>query len=86
MFIPYFAIPFFFIFQRKDKRKLWQKGAMSIEPEPIANTSLSESEHKGLPINVIKTFINLELPTLTQKILLKYIQMVLILSKLLSKL
>lgn len=67
LFIPYFAIPFFFIFQRKDKRKLWQKGAMSIEPEPIANTSLSESEHKGLPINVIKNFINLELPTLTQK-------------------
>ncbi|MDE4980461.1 cardiolipin synthase, partial [Francisella tularensis subsp. holarctica] len=40
---------------------------MSIEPEPISNTSLSESEHKGLPINVIKTFINIELPTLTQK-------------------
>ncbi|OIN83461.1 cardiolipin synthase [Francisella sp. TX07-6608] len=67
LFIPYFAIPFFFIFQRKDKRKLWQKGTMSIEPEPIATTSLSESEHKGLPINVIKSFINLELPTLTQK-------------------
>ncbi|MDE4953079.1 cardiolipin synthase, partial [Francisella tularensis subsp. holarctica] len=45
LFIPYFAIPFFFIFQRKDIRKLCQKGAMSIETEPIANTSLSESEH-----------------------------------------
>ncbi|MDE4942592.1 PLDc N-terminal domain-containing protein, partial [Francisella tularensis] len=33
LFIPYFAIPFFFIFQRKDKRKIWQKGAMRIEQD-----------------------------------------------------
>ncbi len=25
LFILYIAIPFFFIFQRKDKRKFWQK-------------------------------------------------------------
>lgn len=68
LFIPYIAIPFFFIFQRKDKRKFWQKSTMNIQGlQPLAKAAINKSTYKDLPINVIKTFTNLELPTLTQK-------------------
>lgn len=35
LFIPYVAIPFFFIFQRKDKRRFWQKGSMIIDDSAV---------------------------------------------------
>lgn len=44
LFIPYIAIPFFFIFQRKDKRSFWQKEAMNISQPSLDLFCLDKSE------------------------------------------
>ncbi|AEI36299.1 cardiolipin synthase [Francisella salina] len=68
LFIPYVAIPFFFIFQRKDKRKFWQKNAMSMDDtESFDKSCIYQNSCQDLPVSVIRTFSNLELPTLTMK-------------------
>lgn len=68
LFIPYIAIPFFFIFQRKDKRKFWQKNAMSMDDTKSFDKScIYQNSCQDLPVSVIRTFSNLELSTLTMK-------------------
>ncbi|MED7788826.1 cardiolipin synthase [Francisella sp. 19X1-34] len=66
LFVPYVAIPFFFIFQRKGKRRFWQKKTMSINGSSYFDEIHFKSSYsKDLPINVIKTFLNFKLPTLS---------------------
>jgi cardiolipin synthase len=66
LFVPYVAIPFFFIFQRKDKRRFRQKKTMSINgSSSFEKVCLNTNHCQELPMNVITTFSNLELPTLT---------------------
>ena len=68
LFIPYIAIPFFFIFQRKDTRKFWQKEEMSIREYPTEQICIDENLIcRNLPTNVINVFSSLELPTLTTR-------------------
>ncbi|QIW10170.1 cardiolipin synthase [Francisella sp. LA112445] len=68
LFIPYIAIPFFFIFQRKDKRSFWQKETMDISQPAIQEICLAK-EHKcqNLPMDIINVFSSMGLPTLTGK-------------------
>lgn len=66
LFIPYVAIPFFFIFGRKDKRKFWQKERMSIKQPHVKEFCLTDNNNcKPLPSNTINVFSNMELNTLT---------------------
>ncbi|API86795.1 cardiolipin synthase [Francisella uliginis] len=66
LFIPYVAIPFFFIFQRKDRRRFWQKKTMNIDSSASFEKICLTNDHcQELPKNVINTFSNLDLPTLT---------------------
>ncbi|MED7818439.1 MULTISPECIES: phospholipase D-like domain-containing protein [unclassified Francisella] len=65
LFIPYIAIPFFFIFQRKGARRFWQKKTMDIYSSSSANSYLRNDVNEELPKNVVTTFSNLKLPTLT---------------------
>ncbi|QIV94543.1 cardiolipin synthase [Allofrancisella frigidaquae] len=66
LFIPYIAIPFFFIFQRKDRRSFWQKEAMSIRQPSLENICIKgDTAYRNLPTDIINVFSNLELPTLT---------------------
>ena len=68
LFIPYIAIPFFFIFQRKDKRSFWQKETMNISQPSLELFCLDKSDNcKNLPIETISVFTNMDLPTLTSK-------------------
>ena len=68
LFIPYIAIPFFFIFQRKDTRKFWQKEDMSIREYPNEYICIDKDlACRDLPTNVINVFSSLELPTLTTR-------------------
>lgn len=68
LFIPYIAIPFFFIFQRKDKRSFWQKEAMNISQPSLDLFCLDKSEScKNLPNEIINVFANMDLNTLTTK-------------------
>ncbi|BCD91038.1 cardiolipin synthase [Francisella halioticida] len=68
LFIPYVAIPFFFIFQRKDKRSFWQKETMDISQPTLQKTCLTK-EHKcqDLPMDTINVFSSMDLPTLRGK-------------------
>ena len=68
LFIPYIAIPFFFVFQRKDKRSFWQKETMDISQPSIQEICLTR-EHKcqNLPMDTINVFSSMGLPTLTGK-------------------
>lgn len=66
LFIPYVAIPFFFIFQRKDKRKFWQKEKMNIKQPHVSEFCLTDSDScKSLPHDMINVFSNMKLNTLT---------------------
>lgn len=68
LFIPYIAIPFFFIFQRKDKRKFWQKENMSIKQPYVKEFCLADNDKcKALPSDVINVFSNMKLNTLTSQ-------------------
>lgn len=68
LFIPYMAIPFFFIFQRKDKRSFWQKENMDISESSLQSFCINDSDScKNLPIETINVFTNMDLPTLTSK-------------------
>ena len=68
LFIPYVAIPFFFIFQRKDKRSFWQKENMDISESGLQSFCINDSDScKNLPIETINVFTNMDLPTLTSK-------------------
>ncbi len=68
LFIPYIAIPFFFIFKRKDTRKFWQKEKMSIREYPAENIYIYKHlSCRDLPTNVINVFSSLELSTLTTR-------------------
>ncbi|MBK2295774.1 cardiolipin synthase [Francisella philomiragia] len=68
LFIPYVAIPFFFIFQRKDKRSFWQKENMDISESSLQSFCINDSDScKNLPIETINVFTNMDLPTLTSK-------------------
>ena len=68
LFIPYVAIPFFLIFQRKDKRKFWQKEVMSIRQYPLEHICIDKDlACRDLPMNVINVFNSLKLPTLTAR-------------------
>ncbi|MFC4891689.1 cardiolipin synthase [Pseudofrancisella aestuarii] len=64
LFVPYIAIPFFFIFGRKDNEKSsWQKDSMSINQKcPI---DINKYEKNNLPTDVINVFSSLKVPTLT---------------------
>ncbi|WP_150466330.1 cardiolipin synthase [Francisella sp. SYW-9] len=68
LFIPYIAIPFFFIFQRKDKRSFWQKETMDIsQPALQENCLVKKHKCQNLPMDIINVFSSLYLPTLTGK-------------------
>ncbi|AXA33886.1 cardiolipin synthase [Francisella adeliensis] len=68
LFIPYVAIPFFFIFQRKDTRKFWQKEKMSIKQPHVKEFCLVDNNScEKLPTNTINVFSNMELNTLTSQ-------------------
>ena len=65
LFIPYIAIPFFFLFQRKNRRSLWQKSDMDINTKCSEQTTPQQCRKLNLPEPVISVFSSLGLNTLT---------------------
>ncbi len=67
LFIPYIAIPFFVIFQRKDRRIFWQKVEMNIRRPSVEKSCEEYYNYKNLPKNLLNVFSNLEIPSFTAK-------------------
>jgi cardiolipin synthase len=75
LFIPYVAIPFFIIFQRKDKSSFWQKNEMSIRRPSLEKSCEEYYNYKNLPKNLLNVFLNLKYLLLQLKIQWTYTQM-----------
>ncbi|MDE4963764.1 cardiolipin synthase, partial [Francisella tularensis subsp. holarctica] len=64
LLIPSSAIPFFFMFQRKDKRSFWQKEAMNFSQPSLDLFCLDKSVScLHLPNEIINVFANMDLNT-----------------------
>ncbi len=65
LFVPYLAIPVFFLFYRKNSRSIWQKGDMDINTQCSVAISPDECVKNKLPKEIISVFSNLNINTLT---------------------